>query len=105
MHEELEGCVGTRCKQQESLLQERGEGLCPLEADRDEESPVEPCEVEGASAVNGCTQSLGSMETPGALEVAQIPSVVIPVCVVRTVAKCVLESTHCVSETPCMEEA
>ena len=40
----------SECKQQDSLLQERGEGLCPLEADRDEESPVEPCEVEGASA-------------------------------------------------------
>ena len=32
---------------------------CPLEADRDEESPVEPCELEGASAVDGCTRSLG----------------------------------------------
>ena len=42
------------------------------------------------------------METPGALEVTQIPSVVVPVCVVTSVAKCVLESTHCVSETPCV---
>ena len=61
---ELAECVGTRCKQQDSLLQERGEGLCPLEVDRDEESPVEPCEVEGASAVNGCTRSLGGVWRP-----------------------------------------
>ncbi len=99
---ELGECFVTRCEQQDSLLQERGEGLCPLEEDRDEESPVEPCEVEGASAVNGCTRSLGGMEAPGALEVAQIPSVVVPVCVVTSVAKCVLESMHCVSETPCV---
>ena len=62
-------CFVTRSEQQDSLLQERGEGLCPLEADRDEESPVEPCEVEGESAVNGCTRSLGVMETPEPLVV------------------------------------
>ena len=83
---ELAECVGTRCKQQDSLIQERGEGLCPLEAGRDEESPVEPCEVEGASAVDGT------------LVVARFPSVSVPVCVVlrcmyTSVAKCVLQ-TH-----------
>ena len=93
---ELADCLVTRCEQRDSLLMDRRETLCSLEADRDQVGPVEPCEVEGASAVNGCTRSLGSMETPGALEVAQIPSVVVPVCVVTSVAKCVLESTHCV---------
>ena len=68
-----------------------GGRLCaPLEADRDQVGPVGLCEVEGMSAVDGCTRSLGSMETPGALEVARIPSVVtsvivpsvnVPVCV------------------------
>ena len=53
----------------------------------------------------GARGAWGGMETPGALEVAQFPSVVVPVCVVTSVAKCVLESTHCVRETPCMEEA
>ena len=59
---ELADCLMTRYEQQDSLLQERGEGLCSLEADRDEESPVEPCELEGPSAVDGCTRSLGGME-------------------------------------------
>ena len=30
------------------------------------------------------------------------PQRVVPVCVVTSVAKCVLSSTHCVSETPCV---
>jgi len=71
----------TWCEQQDSLLQERRETLCSLEADRDEVGPVELCELEGASAANGYTRSLGGMETPGALVVARIPSVNVPVCV------------------------
>ena len=48
-------------------------------------------EFEGASAVDECTQSLGGIETPGALVVARIPSVSVvprvsvPVCVVKSV--------------------
>ena len=55
---------GTRCGQLGSLLRERRETLCSLEADRDQVGPVVPCEVEGTSAVDGCTRSLGGMETP-----------------------------------------
>ena len=48
-----------------------------------------PREVEGVSAADGCTQSLGGMKTPGALVEARIPSVVTgvsdPVCVVKSV--------------------
>ena len=98
---ELEECVGTRCKQQDSLLQERREEICSLKADRDEVSPVVPNEVEGANAVNGCTQSLGGMETPGALEVARIPSVSVPVCAIMSATPCVSE-TPCVEATPCV---
>ena len=85
---ELGECLVTRCKQPDRLLQEQREGICPLEADRDEVSPVELCEVEGASAVDRCTPSLGGKETPGPLEVAQIPSANVPVCVVTSVEKC-----------------
>ena len=60
--------------------------------------PVELCEVGGVSAVNGYTRSLGGMETPGVLVVARIPSVIVPVCVVTNVSKCVLKHTHSVSE-------
>ena len=80
----------------------------PLEADHDQVGPVELCEVEGRSAANGCTRSLGGMETPGALEVARIPSVIVPVCAVKGVSAppCVDETpstsvTPCVDETPC----
>ena len=72
-----------------------------------------PCEVEGASAVDGCIESLGGIEAPGALEVARIPSVNVPVCavkgvsappclsgVVTSVPGCLLPSTPCVNETP-----
>ena len=66
---------------------------------------------------------MGGIETPGALEVARIPgvivpSVIVPVCVVpvwvvstcvyTSVAKCVLRCTHsgsaraCVRATPCV---
>ena len=60
----------TRCKQLDSLLQERGEGICPLEAIHNQVGPVELCELEGASAVDRYTQSLGVMEAPGTLVVA-----------------------------------
>ena len=63
-----------------------------------------PREVEGKSAADGCTRSLGGMETPGALKVARIPGVSVPVCVVpvcvvsrcvyTSVLKCVLRRTH-----------
>ena len=66
--------VGTRCRQLDGLLQERGEGVCPLEATHDQVSSVVPSGVEGASAVDGCTQSLGGMEAPGALEVSESPA-------------------------------
>ena len=89
--EELEECVVTRCKQPDSLLQEQGEGICSLEADHDQVGPVELCEVEWVSAVDGCTWSLGGMKTPGVLVVARIPSVFVPVCVFTSVAKCVLK--------------
>ena len=64
------------------LLQERGEGVFPLEAIHDQVSSVVPSGVEGASAVDGCTRSLGGggMEAPGAQEVARFPSVSVPVC-------------------------
>ena len=56
---------------------------------------VVPSELEGASAVDECTWSLGGMEAPEPLVVALIPSVNVPVCVVSkcvftSVAKCVL---------------
>ena len=73
-------CFVAWYEQQDGLLQEQGEGICPLEADHDQVGPVELCEVRGASAVNGYTRSLGGMETPGALVVARFPSVIVPVC-------------------------
>ena len=69
---ELAERVVTRCKQLDSLLQERGEGRCPLEATCDQVSSVVPSELEGASAADGCTESLGGIEAPGALEVARV---------------------------------
>ena len=94
----------TRYKQQDSPLQEQGEGIFPLEADRDEVSPVVPSELGGASATNGYTRSLGGMKAPGPLVVARIPSVNVPVCVLTSVAKCVLQRVHSVSERPCVTE-
>ena len=79
----------TLCEQQDSLLQERGEGICPLEADRDQVGSVALCELGGTSSVNGYTWSLGGMEAPGALVVARIPSAIVPVCVVKCVEMCV----------------
>ena len=67
--------------------------------------------------MNRCTWSLGGMKTPGALVVARISSVVVPVCVFTSVEKCALKRTHsvvemasvsekvCVEETPCVREA
>ena len=118
---EFAGCLETRCKQLDSLLMERGEGICPLEAIHDQVGPVELRGVEGASAVDGCTESLGGMEAPGTLVVTRFPSVVVPVCVVSrcvytSVTKCVLQRAHsvdaracvrataCVTETPCVDE-
>ena len=93
-----------RYKQQDSLLQERGEGIFPLEVDHDQMGPVELCEVEWASAVDGCTRSLGGMETPVALVVARIPSVVVSKCVFTSVAECVLRRAHSVGERRCVKE-
>ena len=56
---ELADCLVTRCEQQDSLLMERRETRCSLEAIHDQVGPVELCELEGASAANGCTRSLG----------------------------------------------
>ena len=76
-------CVGTWCKHQDGLLKEQRETICSLEADRDEVSPVEPCEGKGMADVNGYTRSLGGMEAPGLLVVARIPEVIVPECVVK----------------------
>ena len=48
--------------------------------------------------MNGYTQSLGGMETPGSLVVARIPSAIVSMCVFTSVAKCVLKRAHSVSE-------
>ena len=114
---ELGECVVARYKQQDSLLQERGEGICPPEADHDQVGPVELCELGGASAVDGCTPSLGGKETLGPLVVARIPSVIVPMCVVKSVSvmacvgkmacvseKVCMRETLCVKETPCVRE-
>ena len=82
---ELAQRVGTRCGQRDSLLRERRETLCPLEADHDQVGSVVPGGVEGASAANGCTRSLGGIETPEPLVVARVPGVIVPVCVVSKV--------------------
>ena len=97
----------TRCEQQDSLLQEQREKIRSLEADCDDVSPIGPNEVERLSAVNGCTWSLGGMETPGWLVVTRIPDVNVPVCVVKcmsgtSVLKCVPEGEYSVSEIACM---
>ena len=92
---ELAQRVETRCGQRDSLLRERRETLCPLEATHDQVGSVVPDEFEGTSEANGCTPSLGGMETPGALEVVRVPSVIVPVCAVKGVSE-----TPCVDETP-----
>ena len=70
-----------RCRQLGGLLRERGEVVCPLEAIHDQVGPVVLCGVEGASAVDECTESLGGIETPKPIEVARFPMVNVPVCV------------------------
>ena len=82
---ELAERVGTRCEQLGSLPRDRGEGVWPLEAGHEQVDSVVPREFEGRSAANGCTRSLGGGKTPGALVVARIPSVNVPVCAVNGV--------------------
>ena len=84
---ELADCFVTRCEQLDSLLQERRETLFSLEADRDQVSSVELSGVEGASAVDGCTESLGGIEAPGTLVGTRFPSVNVPVCVYHECGK------------------
>ena len=62
--------------------------ISSLEADRDQVSPVGPCEVERVYDVNGYTRSLGGMQTPGFIVVTQIPDVIVPECVVRVCEWC-----------------
>ena len=50
---ELAERVETRCEQLGVLPQEQGEGVCPLEAGRDQGNSVVPREVEGVSAADG----------------------------------------------------
>ena len=71
---ELAERVGTQCEQLGSLPRERGEGVFPLEAGNDQVDSVVPREFEGMSAADGCTRSLGGIETPGALEVTRVPA-------------------------------
>ena len=47
------------------LPREQGEGVCPFEAGHDQGNSVVPREVEGVSAADGCTQSLGGYEDHG----------------------------------------
>ena len=94
----------TRCRQLVSLLRERRETLCSLEADHDQVGSVVPGEVEGKSAANGCTRSLGSMEAPGALVETRIPGVIVPSVIVPVCAVKGVSAIPCVSETPCMDE-
>ena len=73
------GRAATACRDP----RERRETLCSLEVDHDQAGPVVPREVDGTSAVDGCTRSLGGIEAPGTLEVARFPiTSVVPVCVV-----------------------
>ena len=75
----------TRCGQLDSLLQERRETLCSLEAIHDQVGPVELCGVEGTSAVDRCTRSLGGVKALEPPVVARFPSAIVPVCVVKGV--------------------
>ena len=46
---------------------------------------------------------MGGMETPGALVVARVPSVIVPVCVVKGVSETpCARAPPCASETPCV---
>ena len=62
---ELVECIGTWCEHQDSLPQEQREMVCSLEADRDQVSPVEPCEVDQVYGANEYTWSLGGYGNPG----------------------------------------
>ena len=95
---ELVECIGTRCEHQDSLPQEQREMVGFLKADRDQVSPVEPCEVDRVYGANECTRSLGGMETPGFLVVTRIPDVIVPECVL----KCVPEGKYGVSNMACV---
>ena len=70
------------------LPRERREALCPLEAGHGQVDSVVPCEFEGMSAVDGCTRSLGGIETPEPLVVARVPSASVPVCVCECAHEC-----------------
>ena len=86
---ELAERVGTWCEQLVVLPREQGEGVCPLEAGHDQVDSVVPREVEGQSAADGCTRSLGGVKAPGALveaSVSVVPKVSVPVCVVESVS-------------------
>ena len=96
----------TRYEQPDSLLIERRETLCSLEAIHDQVIWVVPSGVEWASAVDGCTRSLGGIEAPGTLGGTRFPSVIVPVCVVKGVgARACVRATQGVSETVCVNEA
>jgi len=71
----------TLCEQLDSLLRERRETLFSLEADHDQVGSVVSSELEGATAVDRCTPSLGGIEAPGNLVGRRFPSVIVPVCV------------------------
>ena len=100
---ELAQRVETRCRQLVSLLRERRETLCSLEADHDQASSVVSNEFEGTSEANGCTRSLGGMEALGALVETRIPGVIVPSVIVPVCAVKGVSATPCVSETRCVE--
>ena len=96
----------TRCKQLDSLLQERRETLFSLEANHDQVGSVVSSKLEGASAVDRYTRSLGGIETPEPLVVTRFPiTTVVPVCVFTSVVKCVLQRAHSVGARVCVRAA
>ena len=96
---ELTERVRTRCGQRHSLLRERRETLCSLEAGLDQVGSVVPCKFEGKSAANGCTRSLGGVETPEPLVVARVPGVIVPSAIVPVCAVKGVSAPPCVDET------
>ena len=62
---ELGECLVTWCEQLDSLLQERGEGVCPLEADRDQVGSVVPSELEGGECCGRVHAELWGYGGPG----------------------------------------
>ena len=56
------------------------------------------------SAANGCTRSLGGMETPEPLVVARVPGVIVPVGVVKGVRETPRVRTPCVSGAACAKK-